>query len=386
MEPQAQARQDLEAVNSELQAKNKQYLAITNALQEAIITTDSDGNIAEVNPAVLKVFGYLPAELIGKPITIFMPQDQIEFHAEEMIQFKATGRPTSSMGRALEVDALRKDGSIVPIAISLMPVELNGKTCFVAVARDVTHRRNNEKHLSILLETLQTRVAALEAFQFSLIHDLNAPLRTIEGFSEILEEDHALYLDEKGKQCITKIRAGTYQMRHLIRDMLRLSRVTQTTELEKEVVNLSDIGNKIKVDLLERDADRNIEVVITPDMIVYANQEFMEIALNNLLDNAWKFTTKKKTAKIEFGSIKVDNETVYYVKDNGAGFDMAKADKLFKPFSRLHDKKDFEGNGIGLSVVKQVITLHSGRVWASGDVDQGATFYFTIGTKNGGTN
>lgn len=232
------------------------------------------------------------------------------------------------------------------------------------------------------LTRLNSRVAALESFQLFVVHDLNAYLRVIENFSNFLVEDYMDNFDDDGKHYILRIHQSAKKMRLLIIDIMRLSKVTQgDIKLSKESVCLSDIVRTILDEhaLIYNEEKRNYKFHITPNVYELVDKELITIALLNLLSNAWKFSKGVPVTEIEFGYTVVDGQNVYYVKDNGVGFDMAKAEKLFKPFSRLHSAKDFDGNGVGLAIVKQIIDLHDGKVWAEGLVNQGATFYFTIG-------
>ncbi|MEK7774283.1 MAG: ATP-binding protein [Candidatus Zixiibacteriota bacterium] len=223
---------------------------------------------------------------------------------------------------------------------------------------------------------LQAVNMELEAFSYSVSHDLRAPLRAIGGFSQILLEDHVAKLDEDGKGCLGRISRAANDMGILIDDMLALSRVTRK-ELAREAVDLSAIVAKKADDLHKLHPEREVEFVIADGMRVNGDSSLMSIALENLLHNAWKYTSRHRTAKIEVGTEVIDGQTVFFVRDDGAGFDMKYAEKLFKPFQRLHAADEFEGSGVGLATVQRVISRHGGRVWATGAVEKGATFYFT---------
>jgi signal transduction histidine kinase len=218
----------------------------------------------------------------------------------------------------------------------------------------------------------------LEAFSYSVSHDLRAPLRGLDGFSQALLEDHADRLDAQGKDYLQSIRAAAQRMSELIDDLLELSRVTRS-ELRPEEVNLSEIARAIVARLNDADVGRGVGILVIPeDLIAQGDPRLLHIVLENLLANAWKFTSKCSDGRIELGCTHDGNEPVYFVRDNGAGFDMAYADKLFAPFQRLHDEREFEGTGIGLATVQRIIHRHGGRVWAEGSVGHGATVYFTL--------
>ncbi len=218
----------------------------------------------------------------------------------------------------------------------------------------------------------------LEAFSYSVSHDLRAPLRSIDGFSQALLEDYEDRLDSTAQDFLRRIRSATQRMGNLIDDLLTLSRVTRTT-INLESVNLSQMAIEIASDLHQSQPERRVEFIITPELIVRGDTHLLHVVLENLLNNAWKFTSKHPQSKIEVGMIPQSNGIpTYFVKDDGAGFDMAYVDKLFSPFQRLHGMNDFPGNGIGLATVQRIVHRHGGQVWAEGILEAGATFYFTL--------
>ncbi len=221
----------------------------------------------------------------------------------------------------------------------------------------------------------------LEAFSYSVSHDLRAPLRWIDGFSQGLMEDCADLLDAGARDKLDRIRAAVRHMGALIEALLQLSRITRS-ELTRQNVDLSGIARDVASELLRRDTQRHPNLHIQDGLMAQGDPALLRIVLENLLQNAWKFTRKKAEAEIEFNTTRVDEEAVFCLRDNGAGFDMAYVDKLFSPFRRLHKVTDFEGTGIGLATVARVIHRHGGRIWAEGKVDQGAAFYFTLGSNN----
>jgi light-regulated signal transduction histidine kinase (bacteriophytochrome) len=225
----------------------------------------------------------------------------------------------------------------------------------------------------------------LEAFSYSVSHDLRAPLRSIDGFSQALLEDYGDRLDSTGQDFLDRIRAATQRMGNLIDDLLTLSRVTRSS-INMEAVNFTQIAHHIASDLHQGYPDRQVEVTIAPELHGRGDAHLLQVVLENLLNNAWKFTSKQPQSKIEFGTIPQANGiTAYFVKDNGVGFDMAYVDKLFSPFQRLHGMQDFPGNGIGLATVQRIIHRHGGRVWGEGLLGQGATFYFTLAEEEAAT-
>ena len=218
----------------------------------------------------------------------------------------------------------------------------------------------------------------LEAFSYSVSHDLRAPLTNIDGYASILSTDYASKLDEKGNSYLAKLRASAQRMNGLIDDLLQLSRVSKG-EIQVQTVDLSVIARTVVERLKMGDPVRNVIITIAPSAPARGDPKLMEIALENLLNNSWKFTSKRKEAMIEFGWMSAGGRTVYFVKDDGAGFEMKYVDRLFGAFQRLHSTSEFPGTGIGLATVRRVITRHGGEVWAEGEVNKGATFYFTLG-------
>jgi signal transduction histidine kinase len=218
----------------------------------------------------------------------------------------------------------------------------------------------------------------LEAFSYSVSHDLRAPLRAIDGFSKALLEEYGEKLDEQGCRYLDRVRMGTQKMSGLINDLLDLSRINRTA-LRKESISLTELARGVVADLRNREPTRKVAIDIADGITAHGDARLITIALVNLLGNAWKYTSKRSEAQIAFSQQNKANETVFYVADNGAGFDMAYAEKLFAPFQRLHQDSEFEGTGIGLATVQRIISRHGGRIWAEAAVDEGATFFFTLG-------
>lgn len=237
--------------------------------------------------------------------------------------------------------------------------------------------RKQRDYLESLTSRLTDANKELEAFCYSVSHDLRAPLRSINGFSKVLLEDYADKLDEEGKNCLQRIVAASRRMGQIIEGLLNLSRVTHV-ELHQKRVDLSVLANAIAGELRQTRQDRHVEFLIGEGLVAYGDPQLLYIVLANLLGNAWKFTGNRSHAKIEFGTTQYDGKPVYFVRDNGVGFDMTFAGKLFGAFQRLHPATEFEGTGIGLAIVQRIIHRHGGQIWAEGRVGQGATFYFTV--------
>ena len=240
-----------------------------------------------------------------------------------------------------------------------------------SVAKEIAETR------AALIEELEFKNKELEAFSYSVSHDLRAPLRTIDGFSQLLFEEYSDKLDATGQEYVQRVRAAAQRMGELIDDMLALSRVGRA-ELSRTQVNLSDAARLVAAELAQREPGRSVECDIEDGLVAQADRRLIQIVFENLLGNAWKYTGKVAAARIEFRAEPRHDYVVYMVRDNGVGFDMAFASKLFTPFVRLHSNDDFPGTGIGLATVQRIIERHGGRVWAEGAVGQGATVYFTI--------
>ena len=217
----------------------------------------------------------------------------------------------------------------------------------------------------------------LDAFAYSVSHDLRAPLRSIEGFSQVLLEDYGAQLDESGRDSLQRVRTASQRMATLIDDLLKLARVTRG-EMRTEVVDLSKIAGEIVAELERSTPERRVEFVIAQGLEARGDPRLLRVVLDNLLRNSWKYTAKQSRPRVEFASVAENGERVFLVRDNGAGFDMRYADKLFGVFQRLHTAAEFEGTGVGLATVRRIITRHGGRIWAESAVDRGATFYFTL--------
>ena len=253
-----------------------------------------------------------------------------------------------------------------------------GRSAFaLGLVMDITERKRAEEAIVEANANVEEANKELEAFNYSVSHDLRAPLRAIDGWSQALAEDCAEQLDARGKEYLGRVREGAGRMGRLIDDFLKMSRMSRAA-MSKTSLDLSAIISAIGARLAQSQPEREVQFIVQPGMVVNGDRGLIEAAMTNLLENAWKFTGKRASARVEAGSKVVDGETVYFVRDNGAGFDMAYAKSLFAPFRRLHKSEDFPGTGVGLSTVKRIIARHGGRMWAEAAPDVGAAFFFTL--------
>jgi PAS domain S-box-containing protein len=271
---------------------------------------------------------------------------------------------------------------------SAQRMDVGDESYIVGTALDITDRKRVEGEVRKLNEELEQRVAErtaqfaasnkeLEAFSYSVSHDLRAPLRSIDGFSHLIEEEYRDQLDAKGKDYLSRVRKGCRRMSQLIDDLLNLSRITRS-EITRKTVDLGALAREITTTLQTTEPERPAEFVIAENLQVNADENLARIVLENLFANAWKFTKDRVPAKIELGMTQRDKTPVYFIRDNGIGFDMTYASKLFQPFQRLHSLDDFPGTGIGLATVQRIILRHGGQIWAEGEVNHGAAFFFTL--------
>ncbi len=373
---------DRKKAEKRIQESEEKYRRIVENTTNVIMVTQPDGSISYLSPASATILGYSSEELIGTNPNIFHPDDAQKVHDALARALKG------EKGSNFEYRILTKQGEVKWVSHSWSPLLINTKLqSIISVIEDITQRKNSEENIKKLNEILlhhSIDLAAankeLEAFSYSVSHDLRAPLRSIDGFSQALLEDYSDKLNDQGKDYIKRVRTATQRMGQLIDDMLRLSRLTRA-ELHYEPVDFSSLTLENIQKLQTVEPSRKIDIKIQRGINVNGDKKLLEILLDNLIGNAWKFTRNTKHPKIEFGKMNNETESVYFIRDNGAGFDMTYADKLFIPFQRLHSVDEFPGTGIGLAIVSRIVHRHGGRIWAESEVGKGATFYFTLEGK-----
>jgi len=351
---------------------------------EGMLLTDSNRRIVMANKSIAEMLGCRIDELIDKKIDELHPARDLTMILDKY--HKLMGR---EIRLAHNIPVKRKDGNVFFADITGSPFNIDGKPYCLRCFRDNSLRRRAEEEIIKLNQDLSQRNQdleilnqELETFNFSASHDLRTPLMGIEGFSYKLLQDYADKFDEQGKMYLERVHAGVLRMSALIDDLLNFSRVRKA-EMCRETVDLSVLTTEIAAYLEQLNPSRKIEFIITPGIEVKGDHRLLSIAMNNLLNNAWKFTSKKDFAKIEFGKMENDGQITYFVRDNGAGFNIANQERLFVPFKRLHTSSQFPGSGLGLTIVQRVIQRHGGRIWATGEVEQGAVFYFTLDESAG---
>ena len=358
----------------------RKYLAALRSAANAIIIADKEGNINWVNPAFTKLTGYSPEEVMGKNPRIFKSGKHDEAFYKNLWNTVLSGKVWHG-----ETVNRRKDGSLYSEDMTITPIFEEGEIAnFIAIKQDITERKKAQESIINLNENLRLKAAELyaankelEAFSYSVSHDLRAPLRSIDGFGRLLQEEYDEKLGERGREFIGRLRAAAQRMEQLIDDLLSLSKVTRA-DMRRENADLSAIAREILLKLKENEPERNVKFVVQEGLMAKCDKRLIQAALENLLGNAWKFTSKHEKARIEFGAVSKDGKKAYFVHDDGSGFDPKYADKLFTPFQRLHTASEFKGTGIGLTVVNRIVTKHGGRVWAESEPEKGATFYFTL--------
>jgi PAS domain S-box-containing protein len=371
----ATSRSELEsrvsARTAELEAARLELDRFFSTSIDLLCIAGTDGTFRRVNPAWTETLGWSAKELTSVPFVHFVHPADVEATHTEALALRAGGSTVSFENRYRA-----KDGSWRWLSwkASAMP----DAGLIFAAARDITDRKRTEEELQQRAIELTALNQELEAFSYSVSHDLRAPLRSIDGFSQALAEDFSGALPAEGLDYLQRIRNAAQHMGRLIDDLLKLARVTRT-ELSVTAVDLSAIAGEVAGRLAGSEPDRRVDWRIQPGLVVRGDAQLLQIVLENLLSNAWKFTSRTTAAVIEVTSVEGHGQLAYAVRDNGAGFDMAHATKLFGAFQRLHSAREFPGTGVGLATVQRIVHKHGGTVWAEAAPGAGATFAFTLG-------
>ncbi len=364
------------ALSRDAHENEARIVAVLDTVLDAIITIDERGIVQSFNPAAEKTFGYTADEVIGENVKMIMSGRDSGQHDQYLRNYYATGQ-AKIIGLGREVVGLHKDGNEMPIELAVTEMRLGDRRMFVGSCRDITVRKTAEQDILRRTQELETANAELDAFAYSVSHDLRAPLRGMDGFSQALLEDYGDHFDGEARNYLDRISQAGRRMGQMIDDILTLSRATRQ-DMTIEDVDLSALAQEHMSELTARSKNRAAKIVIAPNLRVQGDPKLLRVVLDNLLNNAWKFTGNETATHIEFGAYDEQGETVFFVRDNGAGFDMAYGNKLFGIFQRLHSMTEFEGTGVGLATVARLVSRHGGRIWAEGEVNEGATFFFTL--------
>ena len=374
---------DIKTVETALQEGKQKYSSLFDHNPDAVYSLDRDGHFTSANEKVTQFIGCPVEEILGKS---FIP-----YVASEYLELAARNFKKAKNGEKISYDIVMLDvhGHRRHVNISNMPMIVNGQFKGIyGVAKDISDSEETKVQLKKLNESLEMKIQErtcqleqsikeMEAFSYSVSHDLRAPLRIINGYAKLLSNEYQDKFDEDGKEFVSAIIENTKYMSRLIDDLLNLSRMGREA-INKTEVNMTSLAQVILHEMRMEDDTINANIKILNLHSCVCDQMLIRQVWINLISNAIKYSRKKENPEIELGSYQKGNETVYYVKDNGAGFDMKFAAKLFGVFIRLHDRSEFDGTGVGLALVHRIVTKHSGKVWANGKVDKGAVFYFSL--------
>jgi PAS domain S-box-containing protein len=374
-----------EGVSTELGAETERrrqaeesFKGLVEAAPNALVLVDHAGTITLVNSQTERWFGYARDDLLGRKVELLVPAELHDRHRAHLAGY--TKNPTRRpMGSGIRLEAVRKDGSRFAVDISLSPVRTVEGPRIIAAINDISHHREAQDELERTNRTLSAVNHELEAFAYSVSHDLRQPLRAVDGFCNALQEDYQAQLDDTGKRYLEQVRAGAQRMGRLIDDLLQLSRITRA-ELKREPVDMTAVAQAILEELRQGEPERDVSVKIADGLQAVADPRMLEVLLSNLLGNAWKFTAHSETPEIELGVQNGQTVPVYFVRDNGVGFDMKYVKNLFGAFQRLHSDAEFPGTGIGLATVQRIVHRLGGQVWVTAVRGEGATFFFTLST------
>lgn len=377
---------DRKEIEEKLLIREELFRSTFNNAAIGMGVTDKHGVIQKVNSSLCDILGFSESELIGQStmdfvhtahlrknlrnISTLLSGDRHYFHSEEKYKNK------------------KGDTVWCILSVSVVLDKHGNPSNYIGQLTDITDKKSIELKLEALNLNLEKKVKErtqqleyankeLEAFSYSVSHDLRAPLRAIDGFSQVVLEDFSESLDATGKDYLHRVRSASQKLSRLIDHFLTLAKVSRAN-ISKKTVNISDIAKNVLEILRTNDPEKNVTIHIEENLRVQADPYLIKTVIQNLFENAWKYTSLKKEAVIEFGKLQKNQQDIYYIKDNGAGFDMKLYDQLFQPFKRLHHEKEYTGSGIGLATVKRIVGRHNGVIWAESEIGSGSIFYFTL--------
>ena len=356
-----------------LQSVDYNYRIMVENMAEGAVILDHEGAIIFSNRAFAAIAAKDMTALLGMHFEELLPQEMLS-------GFAIFAKECLSKALRQEFAVVAGDADI-PVSISGVSFMANGHNNLCLIVIDNRERKAAEEKLLAAYEEVERRVyertKELESFSYSLSHDLRTPLRAMNGFSQILLDDYMASLDPKGQDYLRRIVKGGVRIGEMIDDMLNLAGISRQ-EMLRQPIDMSALADTVIEGLRQAYPDRRIEVVIGRQLVAHGDERLLRVALVNLLDNAWKYSSQTPNARVEFGAEEKEGEEVFFVRDNGVGFDMKYYDRLFSVFQRLHVERDFPGTGIGLALVHRVIQRHGGRIWAHSEINNGAIFYFTL--------
>jgi len=371
----------IKALHDEVDEARDYAEAITETVREPLIVLNKDLLVITANRAYYRIFKGTPDAIENE---YFYDLQNGSWNFPKLRNLLKDIIEKSTTFDDFEVDFEVPGAGRRVLLLNARRIDREGTELILLALEDITDRRLTEENIKKLNTDLQHNLdeiassnKELEAFSYSVSHDLRNPLTRIAGFSDVLLEDYSDKLDDEGKDYLNRIITNAARMNRIMDDLLHLSRIS-LHGVHRQDVDLSKLAASVVAELREGQPDRGATVDIQEGIAAFADAKLIEVALSNLLGNAWKFTSKIQNARVQFGTFKQNGKIVYYVKDNGAGFDQSFSEKLFLPFHRLHSEEEFEGTGIGLATVQRIIHRHDGQVWAEGEPGKGATFYFTL--------
>jgi PAS domain S-box-containing protein len=378
----------IEKQTEALSESEERVRAVLNSAMTAVVVMDVAGEIIDWNSRAEKMFGWSREEALGRDLAdTIIPVNLREAHRTGLKHFLLTGQG-SVFNQQLEIVALRRNGEEFPVELSISRLKSNDTTTFCGFITDITERRRAEEEIKLFNQKLEQMVLdrtqelqlvnkELESFSYSVSHDLRAPLRAIHGYMNIFAEEYSAKFDDEARRLTTIIMNNTQKMGRLIDDLLAFSQLGRK-ELIRTPTSMSQMVQGICEEQKRMDETRSIDFTIKQLPNALVDVVTIRQVWINLISNAVKYTRHKPQATIEIGAIEEDDHSIYYIKDNGAGFDMQYYNKLFGVFQRLHSQKEFEGTGVGLAIVQRVVVRHGGKVWAEAVPNEGATFFFSL--------